>query len=207
MARQGAIESLPKTPFILGFECSGVIEQVGEGVEKFKVSKKWNITLRSVSYITYWLLLYGTVIFYPDITLRVTDDDVSSNTFSIVITYQFTNLYKKWKCRDVYWIFTTITTVLYLSIKPYRFSFLIYATHMHINISICDFSYRNLLIDKYMNNETNIITFASSPTRIFYFLRRLIIIYLTLYSHHCYTNAKRACECTLREMCVWNNLA
>jgi len=40
MARQGAIESLPKAPFILGFECSGVIEQVGEGVEKFKVSKK-----------------------------------------------------------------------------------------------------------------------------------------------------------------------
>lgn len=38
MARQGAIESLPKAPFILGFECSGVIEQVGEGVEKFKVS-------------------------------------------------------------------------------------------------------------------------------------------------------------------------
>lgn len=38
MARQGAIESLPKAPFILGFECSGIIEQVGEGVEKFKVS-------------------------------------------------------------------------------------------------------------------------------------------------------------------------
>lgn len=37
MARQGVIESLPKAPFILGFECSGVIEQVGEGVEKFKV--------------------------------------------------------------------------------------------------------------------------------------------------------------------------
>lgn len=42
MARQGAIESLPKAPFILGFECSGVIEQVGEGVEKFKVSKIWD---------------------------------------------------------------------------------------------------------------------------------------------------------------------
>lgn len=38
MARQGVIESLPKAPFILGFECSGVIEQVAEGVEKFKVS-------------------------------------------------------------------------------------------------------------------------------------------------------------------------
>jgi len=38
MARQGVIESLPKAPLILGFECSGIIEQVAEGVEKFKVS-------------------------------------------------------------------------------------------------------------------------------------------------------------------------
>lgn len=43
MARQGVIESLPKAPFILGFECSGVIEQVGEGVEKFKVSNRGGI--------------------------------------------------------------------------------------------------------------------------------------------------------------------
>ncbi|KAL5243904.1 hypothetical protein ACI65C_011314 [Semiaphis heraclei] len=40
MARQGVIESLPKAPFILGFECSGVIEQVAEGVEKFKVGDR-----------------------------------------------------------------------------------------------------------------------------------------------------------------------
>lgn len=38
MVRQGvAIDSLPKTPFILGSECAGEIEQVGEGVDKFKV--------------------------------------------------------------------------------------------------------------------------------------------------------------------------
>lgn len=43
MARQGAIESLPKAPFILGFECSGVIEQIGEGVEKYKVNALTNI--------------------------------------------------------------------------------------------------------------------------------------------------------------------
>lgn len=35
--RQGAIDSPPKTPFILGFECAGEIEQVGEGVTNFKV--------------------------------------------------------------------------------------------------------------------------------------------------------------------------
>ncbi|MBO8666593.1 alcohol dehydrogenase catalytic domain-containing protein, partial [Staphylococcus aureus] len=40
MARQGVIESLPKAPFILGFECSGIIEQVAEGVEKFKVGDR-----------------------------------------------------------------------------------------------------------------------------------------------------------------------
>lgn len=38
MVRLGAIDSPPKCPFILGFECAGEIEQVGEGVEGFKVS-------------------------------------------------------------------------------------------------------------------------------------------------------------------------
>ncbi|PBC28155.1 Synaptic vesicle membrane protein VAT-1 [Apis cerana cerana] len=37
MARQGAIDSPPKTPFIMGSECAGDIEQVGEGVENFKI--------------------------------------------------------------------------------------------------------------------------------------------------------------------------
>lgn len=38
MVRQGAIDSPPKCPFILGFECAGEIEQLGEGVEGFTVS-------------------------------------------------------------------------------------------------------------------------------------------------------------------------
>lgn len=42
MARQGAIDSPPKTPFIMGSECAGDIEQVGEGVENFKVSITFN---------------------------------------------------------------------------------------------------------------------------------------------------------------------
>ncbi|XP_057670223.1 synaptic vesicle membrane protein VAT-1 homolog-like [Diorhabda carinulata] len=37
MVRQGAIDSPPKCPFILGFECAGEIEQVGEGVENLVV--------------------------------------------------------------------------------------------------------------------------------------------------------------------------
>ncbi|GBP62546.1 Synaptic vesicle membrane protein VAT-1 homolog-like [Eumeta japonica] len=37
IVRQGAIDSPPKTPFILGFECAGQVEQVGEGVTNFKV--------------------------------------------------------------------------------------------------------------------------------------------------------------------------
>jgi NADPH:quinone reductase-like Zn-dependent oxidoreductase len=38
MVRQGAIDSPPKTPFILGFECAGEVEEIGEGVTDFKVS-------------------------------------------------------------------------------------------------------------------------------------------------------------------------
>ncbi|CAH1163559.1 unnamed protein product [Phaedon cochleariae] len=37
MVRQGAIDSPPKCPFILGFECAGEIEQLGEGVEDFAI--------------------------------------------------------------------------------------------------------------------------------------------------------------------------
>lgn len=40
MVRQGAIDSPPKCPFILGFECAGEIEQVAEGVEGFAVGDK-----------------------------------------------------------------------------------------------------------------------------------------------------------------------
>ncbi|CAG9762063.1 unnamed protein product [Ceutorhynchus assimilis] len=40
MVRQGAIDSPPKCPFILGFECAGDIEQVGEGVEDFQVGDR-----------------------------------------------------------------------------------------------------------------------------------------------------------------------
>ncbi|KAG8233556.1 hypothetical protein J437_LFUL013768 [Ladona fulva] len=40
MARRGALEATPKTPFILGFECAGDVEEVGEGVEGFAVGDK-----------------------------------------------------------------------------------------------------------------------------------------------------------------------
>ncbi|XP_052130117.1 synaptic vesicle membrane protein VAT-1 homolog-like [Frankliniella occidentalis] len=40
MVRVGAIDSPPKTPVILGFECAGEIEAVGEGVEDFKVGDR-----------------------------------------------------------------------------------------------------------------------------------------------------------------------
>lgn len=40
MVRQGAIDNQPKTPFILGFECAGEVEVVGEGVEGFAVGDR-----------------------------------------------------------------------------------------------------------------------------------------------------------------------
>jgi NADPH:quinone reductase-like Zn-dependent oxidoreductase len=42
MVRLGAIDSPPKTPTILGFECAGEVEAVGEGVEDFQVRKAKN---------------------------------------------------------------------------------------------------------------------------------------------------------------------
>ncbi|XP_066154721.1 synaptic vesicle membrane protein VAT-1 homolog-like [Euwallacea fornicatus] len=40
MVRQGAIDAAPKCPFILGFECAGDIEQIGEGVEDFQIGDR-----------------------------------------------------------------------------------------------------------------------------------------------------------------------
>ncbi|XP_013774631.1 synaptic vesicle membrane protein VAT-1 homolog-like [Limulus polyphemus] len=40
MVRQGLIDSPPKTPFILGFECAGEVEGVGEGVTDIKVGDR-----------------------------------------------------------------------------------------------------------------------------------------------------------------------
>lgn len=44
MVRQGAIDNPPKTPFIMGFECAGIVEAVGEGVTELKVSINFWIT-------------------------------------------------------------------------------------------------------------------------------------------------------------------
>lgn len=40
MVRQGAIDAPSKTPFILGLECAGDVEQVGEGVEDLQVGDR-----------------------------------------------------------------------------------------------------------------------------------------------------------------------
>lgn len=57
MVRLGAIDSPPKTPTILGFECSGEVEVVGEGVEDFKVS--WRFSCVSDNSIFIYLMQVG----------------------------------------------------------------------------------------------------------------------------------------------------
>nr|CAD7396044.1 unnamed protein product [Timema cristinae] len=41
MVRQGAIDSPPKTPFILGFECAGEVEEVGDRVVALPEYRAW----------------------------------------------------------------------------------------------------------------------------------------------------------------------
>lgn len=49
MVRQGVTEAPPKTPFILGFECAGVVEAVADDVENFKV--RWGGQVDSLAVI------------------------------------------------------------------------------------------------------------------------------------------------------------
>ena len=39
MQRQGLYPNSPRAPYVMGFECSGVIEAVGEGVTQFEASR------------------------------------------------------------------------------------------------------------------------------------------------------------------------
>ncbi len=39
MVRQGTIDNPPKPPLVPGFECSGIVESVGENTAGFEVSE------------------------------------------------------------------------------------------------------------------------------------------------------------------------
>lgn len=41
MARQGALDNLPKAPFIMGLELAGEVEAIGEKVEGFTVGQRF----------------------------------------------------------------------------------------------------------------------------------------------------------------------
>lgn len=49
IVRLGAIASPPKTPCIMGFECAGEVEAVGEGVTQFAVSFLFVVAMRPFS--------------------------------------------------------------------------------------------------------------------------------------------------------------
>lgn len=59
MVRLGAIDSPPKTPTILGFECAGEVEAIGEGVEDFKVSWRLRCACDNISiFIPVWFIFF-----------------------------------------------------------------------------------------------------------------------------------------------------
>ena len=47
MVRQGNIDNPPKTPLVPGFECSGIVEALGDSVKGFEVMF-WLLTERVV---------------------------------------------------------------------------------------------------------------------------------------------------------------
>lgn len=53
MVRLGAIDSPPKTPCILGFECAGEVEAIGEEVEDFKVTFSHQLGNFSIQFVIY----------------------------------------------------------------------------------------------------------------------------------------------------------
>lgn len=52
MVRQGNIDSPPKTPLVPGFECSGIVEAVGENTKGFEV-RDMIVHFRAHSYCMY----------------------------------------------------------------------------------------------------------------------------------------------------------
>lgn len=65
LVRLGAIDSPPKTPCILGFECSGEVEAIGEGVEDFKVRTKKIIADKLFTHYV-WLQVGDRVVALPE---------------------------------------------------------------------------------------------------------------------------------------------
>lgn len=46
MVRQGVLEHGPKTPIVMGFECAGEVEALGENTSGFNVSVLFKIHVR-----------------------------------------------------------------------------------------------------------------------------------------------------------------
>lgn len=50
MVRQGTIDNPPKPPLVPGFECSGIVESVGENAPGFEVSEITNCNCTAVMF-------------------------------------------------------------------------------------------------------------------------------------------------------------
>lgn len=65
MVRQGTIDNPPKPPVVPGFECSGIVEAVGENSEGFEVNETRDIR-RRINDTCISILPAVLTIFFPD---------------------------------------------------------------------------------------------------------------------------------------------
>lgn len=84
MLRQGVIDNPPKTPFIMGQECAGEVEAVGEGVTEFRVGDR----VAALSESRAWAELVNVPAKYVyKIPAKMSFAEAAATTMNYVVAY------------------------------------------------------------------------------------------------------------------------